>query len=116
VAVDGTPLLAAYRSWRKMADTTALKRHAKQEDDKKDTAHIPLLKKNNKKIRMKQGMDQEVLGDLLHTDEEDSLGRAENIWIRTSVVDPDPQGSETFCRIRIRSSRLWIRIRIRNWT
>jgi hypothetical protein len=34
----------------------------------------------------------------------------------TSVVDPDPQGSETFCRIRIRNSRLWIRIRIRNWT
>ncbi len=41
----------------------------------KDYAHIPLLKKNNKKIRMKQGQDQEVLGDLLNTDEEDSLGR-----------------------------------------
>jgi hypothetical protein len=25
--------------------------------------------------------------------------------INTSVVDPDPQGSETFCRIRIRNSR-----------
>jgi hypothetical protein len=33
-----------------------------------------------------------------------------------SVVDPDPEGSETFCRIRIRNSRLWIRIRIQNWT
>jgi hypothetical protein len=30
-----------------------------------------------------------------------------------SVVDPDPQGSKTFCRIRIRNSRLWIRIRPR---
>jgi hypothetical protein len=40
--------------------------------------------------------------------------------LKLSVVDPDPdpdpQGSETFCRIRIRNSRLWIRIRIRNWT
>jgi hypothetical protein len=40
--------------------------------------------------------------------------------IPISVVDPDPEGSETFCRIRIpiRNSRLWIRIRIRirNWT
>jgi hypothetical protein len=33
-----------------------------------------------------------------------------------SIVDPDPQGFETFCRIRIRNSSLWIRIRIRNWT
>jgi hypothetical protein len=36
--------------------------------------------------------------------------------LEASVVDPDPQGSETFSRIRIRNSRLWIRIRIRNWT
>jgi hypothetical protein len=35
---------------------------------------------------------------------------------RYSVVDPDPQGFEVFCRIRIRNLRLWIRIRIRNWT
>jgi hypothetical protein len=35
--------------------------------------------------------------------------------VNSSVVDPDPQGSETFWRIRIRNSRLWIRIRIRNW-
>jgi hypothetical protein len=38
------------------------------------------------------------------------------VTVLSSVVDPDPQGSETFCRIRIRNSRLWIRIRIRNWT
>jgi hypothetical protein len=38
------------------------------------------------------------------------------IVLSCSVVDPDPQGSETFCRIRIRNSRLWIRIRMRNST
>jgi hypothetical protein len=75
VAQDGTPLLAVYRNWRKLADTQSLKRHAKQEEGGKDYAHIPLLKKNNKKIRMKAGMEQEVLGDLLDTDGEDSLGR-----------------------------------------
>jgi hypothetical protein len=34
------------------------------------------------------------------------------VKIRTtsSGVDPDPQGSETFCRIRIRNSRLWIQL------
>jgi hypothetical protein len=38
--------------------------------------------------------------------------------ILNSVVNPDPdadpQGSETFCRIRIRNSRLWIRIRVKS--
>jgi hypothetical protein len=35
----------------------------------------------------------------------------------TSVVDTDPHGSGTFCRIRIRNSRFRIRIRVRvqNW-
>jgi hypothetical protein len=37
-------------------------------------------------------------------------------YIISSVVDPDPQGSETFSRIRIHKSRLWIRIRIQNCT
>jgi hypothetical protein len=41
-----------------------------------------------------------------------------NFCLQISVVDPDQQGSETFCRILIRiwirNSRLWIRIR--NWT
>jgi hypothetical protein len=82
VAQDGTPLLAVYRNWRKLADTQSLKRHAKQEEGGKDYAHIPLLKKNNKKIRMKAGMEQEVLGDLLDTDGEDSLGRSQSFFLR----------------------------------
>jgi hypothetical protein len=34
-----------------------------------------------------------------------------------SVVDPDPHGSGTFCRIRIRNSRfrILIRVRVQNW-
>jgi hypothetical protein len=36
-----------------------------------------------------------------------------DFWMLShSVVDPDPQGSENFCRIRIRNSRFWIRIRL----
>ncbi len=82
MAQDGTPLLAVYRNWRKLADTQSLKRHAKQEEGGgKDYAHIPLLKKNNKKIRMKAGMEQEVLGDLLDTDGEDSLGRSKSFFL-----------------------------------
>jgi hypothetical protein len=45
-----------------------------------------------------------------------AIGNRQFLIVKISVVDPDPQGSETFCRIRIRNSRLWIRIRIRNWT
>jgi hypothetical protein len=37
--------------------------------------------------------------------------------IETSVVDPDPHGSRSFCRIRIRNSRFRIRIQVivQNW-
>jgi hypothetical protein len=31
---------------------------------------------------------------------------SQQMVVAGSVVDPDPQGSETFCRIRIRNSRL----------
>jgi hypothetical protein len=47
-----------------------------------------------------------------------ALGFKKKFFPLSSVVDPepDPQGSETFCRIRNRiwNSRLWIWIR--NWT
>ncbi len=32
-------------------------------------------------------------------------------WYSSSVVDPDPVGSETFCRIRIRIKSFRVRIR-----
>jgi hypothetical protein len=32
-----------------------------------------------------------------------------------SVVNPDPHGSEIFCRIRICNSRFQIRVRVRIW-
>ncbi len=48
-----------------------------------------------------------------HVPERSSLDHA---YLVSSVVDPDPAESETFCRIRIlnrkKSFRIWIRIRI----
>merc|ERR1719189_669683 len=55
---DGTPLLAFYTSWKKTRDLQQMKRVSQQEK-MDDYSYIPDLKKNNKKIRMKQ----QVLGD-----------------------------------------------------
>lgn len=56
---DGTPLLAFFRSWKKVADSQRMKKVTEQEN-LDDYSHIPVLKKNHKKIRMK--MEQEKVG------------------------------------------------------
>lgn len=50
---DGTPLLAFYKSWNKSREIQHLKRATEQEN-MDDYSHIPNLKKNHKKIRMKK--------------------------------------------------------------
>merc|ERR550525_1420476 len=62
---DGTPLLAFYTSWKKTRDLQQMKRVSQQEK-MDDYRYIPDLKKNNKKIRMKQqvlGDGDEIFGD-----------------------------------------------------
>jgi len=50
---DGTPLLAFYNNWKKTRDIKHMKMVSQQEK-LDDYSHIPNIKKNNKKIRMKQ--------------------------------------------------------------
>jgi len=59
VARDGTPLLATYKSWKNISDI----QHAKKVSEQAkldDYAHIPALKKNHKKLRMKREQEAEV--------------------------------------------------------
>jgi len=70
VARDGTPLLAFYKSWRKVADVQQAKKVADQEKIS-DFSHIPALKKNHKKLRMKREMEEEVEGGFLSGSDDD---------------------------------------------
>ena len=63
VTNDSTPLLAAYKSWKKSSDLQQAKKASEQEQ-LDDYSHIPALKKNNKKIRMNQGAAAEEGGFL----------------------------------------------------
>eukprot|EP00088_Acartia_fossae_P026476 TRINITY_DN2730_c0_g1_i13.p1 TRINITY_DN2730_c0_g1~~TRINITY_DN2730_c0_g1_i13.p1 ORF type:complete len:901 (-),score=322.19 TRINITY_DN2730_c0_g1_i13:247-2805(-) len=65
---DGTPLLAFYKSWKKVADSNKMKRLT-QSINMDDYSHIPLLKKNHKKIRMKMDQEPEVSGGGLWSDD-----------------------------------------------
>merc|ERR1712173_478446 len=69
VANDGTPLLAAYKNWKKNTDIQQAKRDSEQEK-LDDYSHIPALKKNHKKIRMKQEAAAEVGGFLSGSDDD----------------------------------------------
>eukprot|EP00092_Neocalanus_flemingeri_P027505 GFUD01029838.1.p1 GENE.GFUD01029838.1~~GFUD01029838.1.p1 ORF type:complete len:798 (-),score=306.47 GFUD01029838.1:498-2891(-) len=70
VARDGTPLLAFYKSWKKVSDIQHAKKVSGQEK-MDDYSHIPLLKKNHKKIRMKMEASDEVTGFLSGSDDDD---------------------------------------------
>jgi len=69
VANDGTPLLAFYKNWKKNTDIQQAKRVSEQEK-LDDYSHIPALKKNHKKIRMKQEAAAEVGGFLSGSDDD----------------------------------------------
>ena len=70
VARDGTPLLAFYKSWRKVADIQQAKKVSDQEKIS-DFSHIPALKKNHKKLRMKREQEEEVEGGFLSGSDDD---------------------------------------------
>jgi len=70
VGRDGTPLLAFYNNWKKISDIQHAKKVSGQEK-MDDYSHIPLLKKNHKKIRMKMEASEEVTGFLSGSDGED---------------------------------------------
>lgn len=70
VGRDGTPLLAFYKNWKKISDIQHAKKVSGQEK-MDDYSHIPLLKKNHKKIRMKMEQSEEVTGFLSGSDGED---------------------------------------------
>merc|ERR1719414_2523633 len=69
VGNDGTPLLAAYNNWKKVTDLQQAKKVSGQEK-LDDYSHIPQLKKNHKKIRMKQEAEAEVGGFLSGSDDD----------------------------------------------
>merc|ERR1712107_433449 len=70
IANDGTPLLAFYKSWKKTSDLQQAKKVSEQEK-LDDYSHIPALKKNHKKIRMKQEQASDVGGFLSGSDDDD---------------------------------------------
>merc|ERR1712029_1012026 len=70
IANDGTPLLAFYKNWKKTSDLQQAKKVSEQEK-LDDYSHIPALKKNHKKIRMKQEQASEVGGFLSGSDDDD---------------------------------------------
>merc|ERR1712130_84975 len=69
VGRDGTPLLAYYKNWKKISDIQHAKKVSNQEK-LDDYSHIPALKKNHKKIRMKQEAAAEVGGFLSGSDDD----------------------------------------------
>ena len=79
VANDGTPLLAAYKNWKKSSDLQQAKKASEQEQ-LDDYSHIPALKKNHKKIRMKQEAAAEVGGFLSGSD--DDFDEEENFKLK----------------------------------
>merc|ERR1712032_1156252 len=70
VARDGTPLLAFYKSWKKVSDVQQAKKVSDQEKIS-DFSHIPALKKNHKKLRMKREQEEEVEGGFLSGSDDD---------------------------------------------
>ena len=66
---DGTPLLAFYKSWKKVADAQKMKQITNQKN-LDDYSHIPVLKKNHKKIRMKMESASEADGFLSGSDDD----------------------------------------------
>merc|ERR1712110_562236 len=69
VGNDGTPLLACYNNWKKVSQLQQAKKVSEQEK-LDDYSHIPQLKKNHKKIRMKQEAESEVGGFLSGSDDD----------------------------------------------
>merc|ERR1719376_363227 len=80
VARDGTPLLAFYKSWKKVSDVQQAKKVSDQEKIS-DFSHIPALKKNHKKLRMKREQEEEVEGGFL-SGSDDDFDEEENFKLR----------------------------------
>merc|ERR1711915_671660 len=72
VLTDGTPLIAFYKNWKKVTDLAQAKKVSDQQK-LDDYAHIPMLKKNIKKMQMKKERAEveEVTGFLSGSDEDD---------------------------------------------
>jgi len=79
VGRDGTPLLAFYKNWKKISDIQHAKKVSAQEK-LDDYSHIPTLKKNHKKIRMKMDQTEEVTGFLSGSD--DDFDEEENFKLK----------------------------------
>merc|ERR1719222_731416 len=95
VARDGTPLLAFYKSWKKVADVQQAKKVSDQEKIS-DFSHIPALKKNHKKLRMKR---EQVEGGFLSGsdddfDEEENFKLKEERGKKRKNSDDDESESE----------------------
>merc|ERR1719350_2691150 len=96
VARDGTPLLAFYKSWRKVADVQQAKKVADQEKIS-DFSHIPALKKNHKKLRMKREEEEEggfLSGSDDDFDEEENFKLKEERGKKRKNSDDDESESE----------------------
>ena len=98
VARDGTPLLAFYKSWKKVADVQQAKKVSDQEKIS-DFSHIPALKKNHKKLRMKREQEEEVEGGFLSGsdddfDEEENFKLKEERGKKRKNSDDDESESE----------------------
>jgi len=111
VTRDGTPLLAHYRSWKKVSDLAQAKKVSEQEK-MDDYAHIPMLKKNQKKLKMKMERSEvkEVTGFLSGSDEED-FDEEENFKLkeergmkRKSDDDSDDEEEEAVAEKKTKAS------------
>merc|ERR1719431_726299 len=97
VGRDGTPLLAFYKNWKKISDIQHAKKVSNQEK-MDDYSHIPALKKNHKKIRMKMDQSEEVSGFLSGSDddfdEEENFKLKEDRGKKRKNEDPSDEESE----------------------
>ena len=84
---DGTPLIAFYKSWKKVEDSVRMKRVTEQQK-LDDYAQIPMLKKNSKKRRMKMDTEPEVEGFLSGSDDE--IDDEERFKLKEERGKPEP--------------------------
>ena len=93
VTNDSTPLLAAYKNWKKSSDLQQAKKASEQEQ-LDDYSHIPALKKNRKKIRMKQGAAAEEGGSDDDFDDEENFKLKEDRGQKRTGSESEDESDE----------------------
>jgi len=96
VVRDGTPLLAFFKNWKKVTDLTMAKKVSEQQK-LDDYANVPLLKKNKKRMQMREeNKEVEEVTGFLSGSEDDDFDEEENFKLkedRKRKVDETEEGN-----------------------